>query len=225
MSIVYIDFEADDDANIIEIGAIHIADRLVKQEFHCFTKRYIQPVYHYYRCAENSHCIPHNVLCKSGIYASEQILKFKNFIDSIDGKVILKGFGEDVMKQNLQRLFPFLQSKTNITYEQVILPPWSERQYEKYHISSRNLKDYSELLSCNAHNHAIEYYPNWLKHQKTHSHTRLAKLSYGHHCALVDSYELAFAEDTLDKYCCDMHFEKNFETNIDSMTEPLVFIE
>ncbi len=166
---------------------------------------------------------------EKGISKARVMCNFKNFITSIKGDLTIKGFGDDVCKSGLQYTFPFLKDCSNITYQQVELPPWEERQYKKYHIASYNMKKASQILSCHSQNHRIKFNPAWKRQGKHQTHSRLAKLSYGYHCALIDSFELAFADNTLDYYCCDSHFcqqpEQNTETYTDTLTEPLVFIE
>jgi len=50
--------ERDDAGAIIEIGAVHVETNLVQREFHCFINQSTNSLFHYYRCSENSHCIP-----------------------------------------------------------------------------------------------------------------------------------------------------------------------
>jgi hypothetical protein len=207
MSIVYIDFERNHQNDIIEIGAIHVKDSEVMEEFHCFVRHYINNNFAYYRCSENSHCITLNKLMNEGISENDSIKHFKCFIDSIDGQVIIKGHGTDVNEAALKSHFTFLHSYSHVTYCQVPLPPWTERKVDPNHIAAHLMKVGSQILSCGSYNHTATYQPTWLLQNKNATHTRLAKLLYGHHCALIDAYELSFFDSTLQPYCCDIHFE------------------
>lgn len=215
--IVYIDFERDNKQNIIEIGGILVHNKLVQKEFHCFINRKCFPIYNYYRCAENSHCIPSKIIEYQGIDEGDAILSFKEFIESIpSGYVIIRGHGDDVNQYNLQIVFPFLKTYDGITYEQVPLPIWKDRQFKDYHIATHLMKSVSEILSCSYRNHTVNFMPSWKRDCKTPTHGNLSKFTYGHHCALIDCYELAFYQETLEKYCCDLHFtdDMNYHTDM-----------
>ena len=93
-----------------------------------------------------------------------------------------------------------------VTYEQVDLPKWTDRQYDHYHIAAFNLKTNSKIISFNHLNHKMKYYPNWISRGKSPTHTQIAKRSFGFHCALIDTYELAFKDKRRNTYCCDCHF-------------------
>lgn len=222
MSIIYIDFERDNSQNIIEIGALHTLNNKVENEFHCLIRREIFSIYNYYRCAENSHCISPNLLHRIGINENDAILSFRQFMEAINGPIIIKGYGVDVNEENLCKLFPFLSAMMCVTYEQVHLLPWHQRQFDSSHISTMNMKTICSIVSCNSSNHSVKYFPTWQRSNgSTTNHSKIAKLPYGFHCALFDCYELAFFDKKLEKYCCDAHFEDNINYN----NETFVYID
>jgi hypothetical protein len=212
MSSVYIDLEYDHNGNVIEIGAIHIKNNVVQDECHHFINQHVIASIAYYRCAENSHCIPTHTLSDDGISLKKATTDFEFFISGINNPFTIKGHGEDVNENNLKLLFPFLNKKdysTKITYEQVTLPPWEQRQFEPSHIVAGNMKRGSRLMSCQPYNHKATFRPHWKRQGRAPNHSQLASCSYGYHCALIDAYELAFFEKTLPYYCCDLHFKEH----------------
>ena len=216
LSCIYIDFERDDEGAIIEIGAVHVETNLVQREFHCFINQSTNSSFHYYRCAENSHCLPAPILKLNGVRMHDAQHDFNLFMLSILKPVTIKGFGDDVNEANLKMVFPFLNTMKHVTYKQVSLPSWKQRQFEPSHIATSTMKKVSGLLSCKPSYHNVPYFPHWKRKGKQPNHTQLSKLGYGHHCALIDAYELAFYDEALPNYCCDAHFQKilNYETTI-----------
>lgn len=208
MNTVYIDFEYDNNGDIIEIGAICVAGGYILKEFHCFIRRDIY-LYKYNVCAHNSHCIHPSILNINGIYEEWAFNDFKNFFLSIKGIITIKGHGKDITKSSLENQFSFLK-ELPINYVQVNLPVWSVRQYEKSHIAALGMKLCTRLISCNRDNHKMSYQPTWLIQGKTPNHTKIAKLAYGAHCALIDCYEMAFYDEKLELFCCDEHFANYF---------------
>ena len=214
MSIVYIDLEYDNNHNLIEIGTIHICNNKVQNEFHRIIRQFITDKFSYYRCAENSHCIPIEILAVNTISCKQAIAELKSFFDNIMEPFTLKGHGHDVNEFNLKLLFPFLKdyaTTTKISYEQATLPPWKERHFGSYHIAASTMKRGSQLMSCQPKNHKVPYFPYWRRKGKEPNHSQLAKHNYGYHCALIDAYELAFFEETLPCYCCDTHFKEHIQ--------------
>jgi len=212
MSSVYIDLEYDQNGNVIEIGAIHLRNNVIQDECHHIINQHSYADIAYYRCAENSHCISINTQTDVGISLKSAIADFEFFISEIDNPLTIKTHGEDVNEDNLKLLFPFLNKKdysTKITYEQVTLPPWEQRQLEPAHIAAGNMKRESQIVACQPHNHGVTFRPHWKRQGRTPNHSQIANYSYGYHCALIDVYELAFFEKTLPYYCCDLHFKEH----------------
>ena len=211
MSIIYIDTESNNNQQIIEIAAIKVKDKVIKQVNHHFIKQTNTDSFSYRRTAENSHCIPFYILKQKGIewidYTTDFYLMFND-----EENVTIKTFGYDLTKENLQGMFPFLMYLNNVDYEQVYLPGWIERQKEPYHISAFNMKLQSKIIGCSDKYHCMEYNPYWKRIGKKPSHSEIAKYAYTYHCALVDAYELAFKDGAIPNYCCDTHFENCFYT-------------
>lgn len=214
MNIIYADLEYDNNHKVIEIAALHTHNASIKKIFHCFVKTEIQHVCQYFNCAENSHCIHPATLQNFGLNFSKATDKFESFIADFDGSITLKGNGLDMSQSNLIKLFPFF-SKYDITYAQVSLPPWIQREKLDSHCAAYKMKLCTQLLPCSHEYHYIKFSPTWIHQNKTANHTRLAKLIYGSHCALIDCFELAFFESALPIYCCDVHFTDLF------LTEPV----
>lgn len=211
MNTVYFDLEYDNNGNIIEIGALNIFNNNIINQFHCFIRTHVDNIFLYNRCAQNSHCIPSVVLHNQGFLLSDALIELKLFFSEIKGSIQIKGHGEDIKKDNMEKLFPFLKD-FKIIYLQVNLPIWELRQYEKYHIAAHNMKYTSLLIPCHYKNHGLRFYPYWMIKNKKPTHSMIAKFAYGAHCALVDCYELAFYENKLEIYCCDTHFSNYFLT-------------
>ena len=209
MSSVYIDIECDNNRKVIEIAAIKIKDKVIKQILHNFIKQPNTDSFCYKRTAENSHCIPHYILKRKGIewvdFTTDFYLMFQN-----EDEVTIKTFGDDLSRENLQGMFPFLLYLINVCYEQVQLPPWVERQCQPYHISAYNMKMLSQIADCKSTYHNMEFFPHWKRIGKKPTHTQIAKYAYKYHCALIDAYELAFKDKAIPLYCCDTHFENCF---------------
>jgi len=195
---------------VIEIGAIHIRNNVVQDECHYIINQHITDYITYYQCAENSHCIPMNILSNDGISLKHATTDFKFFIADIDHPFTIKGHGEDVNEDNLKLVFPFLEDySTKITYKQVTLPSWEQRQFEPSHIAAGYMKRVSRLMACQPNNHEATFRPHWKQQGRPPNHSQLAKLNYGYHCALINAYELAFFEKNLPYYCCDLHFKEH----------------
>jgi hypothetical protein len=210
-TIIYIDFENDSQSQIIEMGAIAITNGIILDEFHCFINQSVDNTFTYMRCAENCHCIHYSVLYQYGITMKDADIAFDKFLNTLNKKTLsIKGHGNDVTKDNLNRVFPCLQQRIDITYSQVNLPNWETRQFEYYHLSAYYLKHYSNITSCNHDFHQVPYMPTWQRRCQRINHSKIAKLFYQHHCALVDAYEMAFYEKTLKHFCCDEHFSRNY---------------
>ena len=213
MCIIYLDTEYDNDGNIIEIGALCISNGKVLREFHCLIRNKVSNLYYYNRCAQHSHCIHVNTLSNYGIMLDEALRDFQDFISLAGSEVVhLRGHGQDMLADNLTRLFPFLREMHNIIYEQVSLPKWNQRQHESWFIGALRMKSCSKLYACNSNYHAMQYLPNWKLFDKEPTHTQIVKYLFNFHCALIDAYILSFYEETLPTYCCDMHFKHVFVT-------------
>lgn len=209
MNSVYMDLEYDSNCNIIEMAALWVQSGCIKNYFHCFVRNQIKNVFLYYKCAENSHCIHPSTLNHYGIPCELAMHELENFFANIQGSIIIKGHGNDMMQNNLEKLFPFLK-RFEISFAQVNLPQWSVRQKLDSHISTYNMKIATNLIPCHRDNHSIKYNPSWMRQNKPANHTRIAKLAYGAHCALIDCFELSFYENALKNYCCDTHFHDLF---------------
>jgi hypothetical protein len=206
MACVYIDFERNLN-DIIEIGAILVKENKVLNEFHRFVFYLLNDYHHYYRSAENSHCIGAHVLKYHGTPLETVKMQFHSFLDEIKEPFIIKGYGDDVNQEALQHLFPFLKNMLHVSYDQVHLQPLEERQLNYNHIAVMKMKTSTNLVQCHQGFHRVEYNPSWKRANKTPNHTQIAKMMYGYHCALFDCYELAFCDETLKAYCCDIHFK------------------
>lgn len=211
--IIYVDIESDNNRKIIEFAALCVNNGFVVDELHFFVTQPLANKFAYIKTAENSHCIDYRTLLDKGIEWFRVSTEFYKLVDSWNQNVIIKGYGSDVDEKSLKAIFPFLSNMTAVTYEQVDLPKWADRQYEHYHIAAFNLKTNSKIISCNHLNHKMKYYPNWISQGKSPTHTQIAKRSFGFHCALIDTYELAFKDKRLNTYCCDCHFSSYFCTN------------
>lgn len=223
MKTLYIDFELNSRREIIEFGAVLINNGKIACELHKFVQRLPEDSkFHYYRTAENSHCILPGTLKELGCNVQTMEKEFFELIleeTAAESVFYIKGHGEDTKQIYLERVFPFLRDFNNINYEQVELPPWVEREPAFYHISAYKMKQQCRIVSCNKDYHSITYYPHWKRLNKQASHTQMAKESYGFHCALIDAYELAFKDGAIDPYCCDLHFKRLY-LNID---EPISY--
>ena len=216
LPIIYIDFECDNNRQVIEFAALCVQNGCVLEEIHYFIRQPLKNKFAYFKTAENSHCIEYKTLFDKGIDWTKACSELYKLIVSFNNNLIIKGYGTDVNEQSLKATFSFLKNMDNIKYEQVILPNWVDRQYERYHVAANNMKNNSYIISCNSLNHCLKFFPHWLSQGKTPTHSQLAKRSYGFHCALIDTYELAFKDKTLDIYCCDVHFANNFTQKCNS---------
>lgn len=219
MNQVYLDFEYDNNGDVIEIGAIYVFGYYIHNYFHCFIKREITNLHRFNVCSQNSHCIHHLTLHLDGITFDLAMSEFENFFENIDGPISIKGHGDDILQDNLENKYSFLK-RIDVTYDQVNLLPWKDRQFEKSHIAAFNMKNVTNLIPCHRKNHGLKYNPSWLYQFKTPNHTKIAKLSYGAHCALIDCFEMAFYENSLIHYCCDDHFKDYFITETTRPIEP-----
>ena len=211
MTSIYIDLECDHQNNIIEMGVIHTSEYQLQNQFHRLIDTRITDyrTIDYGLVATNSHCIPIKVLQTHGMSYKRAIEDLELFLVNIPRPFTIKGNGDDVAKDNLQRLFPFLKDWPDVAYKQVVPKRWIERQSAKSHVAAQNMKLGSELYCCGKKIHALNYIPQWQTKKMAPTQTQLAKLAYGHHCAMIDVYELAFLDDSLPCYTCDKEFAKN----------------
>jgi len=211
MSIVYIDFECDNNDEIIEVGAVCVKDNHVQSVLHTFVDPFIQDVGNYERTAKYSHCIPHRILKLHGCSKSMVKQKFLEWIhNETIHPVTIKGNGSDVTKFALEKWIPALGFIQGLQYEQVTLHLWADRVYEKYHISAGIMKEVSLNMKCCRGYHSLPKTKQWRGISMESAHTKIAKDMHGFHCALFDAFELAFYEKTLKYYCCDKHFINHF---------------
>ena len=209
---IYIDLEYDHKNRIIEFAGVVIDPdmRFIFQELHHFVK-YLDnsPSTKYLKTAENSHCISKDTLELYGIGLIELQHEFNKLIDNCIRHYkapIIKGHGSDITYEYLCKHFKFLSRYNDIMYAQVGLPNWVERQYLESHIAAFNMKTNTMDISCNPNNHSVRFRPRCKDTSIVPTHSQLARTNYGHHCALVDCYEMAFYEKTIPNYCCDTHF-------------------
>ena len=212
---VYLNLQYDNNLCVIEIGAIHVFNSMIQDEFHCFIKTTACTqdfnLCRYNMQAQNSHCIHANVLKYTGLSIDEATDNFRKFLSKIPGSVIQLSCIEDSNK--LENYFSFLKDLKNIIYYETIkLPAWNSRQFDKPHISALKMKQFSSIHSCNASNHALSYRPAWKLSAKKPSHSQQARYMYGFNCALISAYEIAFYKGMLELFCCDKHF-KNLYLN------------
>lgn len=207
MATIYIDFERDNRSKTIEVGAICVFNKRLESQFHHFIHQPIINHHHYLVCAQNSHCISPKVVNDYGYEESIAKQRFYQWINSQShSKLIIKGYGQDTSQEALQQWIPELKTFSHLIYEQVELPNWEERQYGDYHIATQLMKNNCQLCYCKATKHKLPMVPTWKIKKKTPTHSKMARLMYGFHCSLFDSFELAFYEKTLSNYCCDEHF-------------------
>ena len=222
MNSLYLDLEYDNDRNIIEIGAVNIQGGYITSYFHCFIRRSVSNLIPYLQCAQNSHCIHPGVLNSEGLPYDAAMTDFENFIINIKGTIVLKGHGSDMTKTNLEMLFPFL-NKHKISFMQVNLPNWKERQFLKSHICALNMKNASKLLPCHKDFHSIKYSPSWLYEKLIPNETKIAKLSYSFHCGFIDAMEMAMFDNAVELYTCDRQFRDIILCNIPEPPKPTYF--
>lgn len=206
MTSIYIDFENDNVGRIIEIGAVILEDEHFIQEYHSFINERLHSTYSYYKTAENSHCISPQTLYNMGISRLELNVRFRDLLLDLKTPITFKGHGLDITQEAMECEFPFLRFIKNITYQQLHLPTWDIRVTEQYFLSALKMKETTNIASCCATNHEILYDPYWNSIYKKPTACKRAKSQFGFHCALFDSYLLAFYDKTLDYYCCDISF-------------------
>lgn len=219
MNTVYMDLEYDNNFEIIEIGAVAIENRYIINLYHSFIRRPLTNTIKYIQSAQHCHCIHPSVLNYEGVTMDFAMIEFENFFNELEGHIILKGYGDDMMKSNLEELFPFLR-KLKIKFQQVELPPWKERQFLKPHISALNLKNATKLLPCHQRNHSLKFSPCWKYKNMSPNESKIARYTYGFHCSLVDSLECSFFDNAIDLYSCDKQFSKIFLCNFNNPFEP-----
>lgn len=212
MTNVYIDFERNEMGELIEIGAVAVDEHSGKiREFHELIKQELNNRYKYNICAENSHCIEHETLMKEGIAEHKAIILFENFINHCKLPVVFNGHGPDINENYMCLNFPFLK-RGYYTYKQINLPGWNVRDNKDYFLATYLMKTTSKMFSCSSKLHSMNYLPFKLKKKgKLNTNAQNAKNKFGFHCALMDSYLIAFYERDIPCYCCDEHFKRNFE--------------
>lgn len=207
MACVYIDFECFN-KQLIEMSAILVCNQQLVSSFHQFLNDpKLSNTRGYYLHAQHSHCIEINVLYRYGSSTEDEVkTKFFKWLTSFNyKKIVIAGNGDDVSCSALHAWLPELRYLPHLDYKQVRLPPWRERQYGIYHISTFTMKRFCQLFSCSAQNHSLPY-----KHSKdvAGNVSKMARYNYGFHCSFFDCFELAFFEMTLPSYVCDKEFQR-----------------
>lgn len=204
MARVYIDFESFNE-NVIEMSAVLIFDQKMIDVFHNIIQQTVSNRADYILQAKHSHCMDCEVLEFFGTPEDKVKEQFIQWLKQFNFEVItIAGHGLDTTRLSLEKWIPELTTLSNLKFEQVILPPWIERQYGKYHIDTFKMKELCQTLPCGKLQHGLA--PKLLaKNRYNHSH--VARYIYGFHCSLFDCFELAFFENTLPSYCCDFHFQ------------------
>ena len=203
MSCIYIDIALDNFDNIIEFAAIYMNNGLIQRGLHYFGEQAIVDKHSYKLEAHKWHCIPPFVVEEAGRTHDDMTISFKSFLYFIcTPYVIIKS---DFTKERLQCLFPFL-TEFDIDYVEINLPPWEERRYKDYHISTQYLKRFTKILPCNSMNHSMAYLPADGTTFST-SHSELCKVFHGFNCTLFNVFEYAFYDKVIPLYCCDFHFQ------------------
>lgn len=220
MNTVYLDLEYNHNWEIIEIGAVAIENRYIISLFHRFIRRPQTNLIKYIQSAQHCHCIHPSVLNYEGVSLDYAMEDFEIFLNNLHGKIVIKGYGNDILQNNLEEVFPFLK-KYNISFQQVNLLPWKERQFLKSHISALNMKNASKLLPCHQKNHSLKFNPFWQYKNVSSNESKIARLTYGFHCSLVDSLEISFFDNALDLYHNDKQFSKLFLCDSQKTSEPL----
>ncbi len=191
--ICYIDLEGQG-SNIVEIGAVAIEyNTRCEKVFHTIINPTVLNKKQYVLEAKNSHCIPLSIIYEKGLNYINAKQQLKEFFLSLGDNILIKGNGSDISRTSMEQLFPDINFD-KYTFQQVHLPTWTLRIGE-YHDRAYTLKYQNKL--CGLKNHTMKFSPTWLYKTKSHTSARLARFSYGHHCALIDAYELAFYENEL----------------------------
>lgn len=216
MARVYIDFERYFD-KIIEMSAVMVFDQKIISSYHSFIK---QPytLENYMKIALNSHCILPEELDFYG--ASEDNVK-ENFYLWISNftfeEITIAAHGDDCSQISLIKWLPKLVNLKHLSFAQVELPKWIERQYADYHLATKTMKEISHFQICSKQMHRGQF--KYLKNTLSHNHSKIARYMFGFHCSYFDCLQLAFYEKTLPLYCCDYDFKDVFIKDI----SPFVF--
>lgn len=212
MTNVYIDFERNNLGELIEIGAVAVDNATGKiHEFHQIIKQKLVNRWEYNTCAENSHCITSNTLLLEGIEEPKAKILFQYFLNQLMLPINFYGHGVDTEEEYLLTHFPMLKTYY-ASFNQVRLPNWSERDGQRYYNATYLMKSTSLMFACSYKNHLMEYLPFRMKQNKLlETDSQLCKYKFKYHCALFDSYMLAFYMQQIPEYCCDDHFQLNFK--------------
>lgn len=201
MARLYIDFERYGD-KIIEVGAILVFKQELISSFHSLVNTTVEDETDYHSQAQYCHCIRSTELMEKGNTPTNIRRMFCNWIKKFDfSQITIFGHGEDVTESALKKWNPELDQLKHLVYQQVNLPSWIQRELAPYHISAFKMKEISAILKCSKENHQVLFKNN------PSNHSRISRIIYKHHCALVDAFELAFYECELPLFCCDKHFE------------------
>lgn len=204
MAHIYIDFERYREI-IIEVGAVLVYNQQLISAFHSLVDLKFDDMKDYHVQAEHSHCIYAYDLQRYGLPPAQIKREFIEWIKQFDfSQITIHGHGDDVTKNSLLTWNPKLNQLTHLTYKQVILPPWIERETAPYHLAAFKMKEVSKRMKCSKDNHQVTFQTNTYN---SSNHSKIARIIYKHHCALVDAFELAFFEQQLPLFCCDKDFE------------------
>lgn len=204
MARIYLDFERYKES-IIEVGAILTYNQELISSFHSLVFLEVDNDADYHLIAQHSHCIQSTELKRSGRKPFLVKSQFYDWIRKFDfSEITILGHGDDVTEEALHEWNPRFKQFNHLTYEQVNLPPWIQRETAPYHMAALKMKEVSTQLKCSKVNHQVAFQVNAIN---SSNHSRISRIIYKHHCALVDAFELAFYEQQLPLFCCDNDFK------------------
>ena len=214
-TIVYIDIEGRNFENLSEIAAIAFKRNYLQEFSCCKTHQELSCCKTYWNLctaefmnsknaasynfnASFCHCIGDTSIRMYGKPFHRIQNEFTNYFNSLPRPILLRSNGEDVSTPNLVKAFPLIDSN-NISWSDIQLPPWRERDIETYHQVVRLLKreDFRRppIIHCRSFNHGLK-----LRKPKRGGPSSQIKFEYGYHCAAMDSLELAFKDGFLNDF-------------------------
>ena len=203
---LYIDFERYHYQNI-EVAAILTYEQKIISTFHQFIRPVIRDMSDYEMQAHYSHCIRSATLEYFGNPENLVKCRFIQWIQSFNfSLIIIKGHGIDVNYEALTKWIPNLALMKNLAFKQVELPPWIVRQNENYHQATYRMKTVAHSQLCHRMHHNL---PMWKDRKYASNESKIARYTYGFHCAAFDCYELAFCDKAIPLFTCEQEFNQN----------------
>jgi len=203
MARIYLDFESFE-RDHIEVGAILTFSNQLVDTFHELIWRDIKKPDDFAIHARYSHCIDPVDLDFGGVYENLVKSKFLAWIKKFNfPSITIAGHGPDVCRKSLIEWIPELDAVSHLSYEQVNLPEWIERKTADYHLSAHTMKEVAQYQNCHKQNHRLDLRMDF---RVCANHSQIARYMHGYHCALFDSFELAFYERSIPLFCCENDF-------------------